>query len=171
MAQVYTRAREAINGWVPRRSSPVAWRLWQFYVVRGELQTARELGEECLHLAGDDITSLLAAHYALAISLFYLGEFTNRRHAEQGTALYNAQHHHTLASLYGYDPGMGCLSYAAQALWMLGYPDQARQRCQKALTLAWQLSHPFSVAFGLGIRLSCISFGVRDAPCARLHRS
>ena len=91
------------------------------------------------------------AHYALAISLFYLGEFApTRRHAEQGTALYNAQNHHTLASLYGYDPGMGCLSYAAQALWMLGYPDQAQQRCQEALTLAWQLSHPFSVAFGLG---------------------
>ena len=47
---------------------------------------------------------------------------------------------------------MACLSYAAQALWMLGYPDQAQQRCQEALTLARQLSHPFSVAFGLGHR-------------------
>jgi tetratricopeptide (TPR) repeat protein len=131
--------------------SPVAWRLLQFYVVRGELQTARELGEECLHLAGDDATSLLVAHYALAISLFYLGEFElSRWHAEQGTALYKAQHHHTLASLYGYDPGMGCLSYPAHLLWMLGYPDQAQQRCQEALTLARQLSHPCSVAFGLG---------------------
>jgi predicted ATPase/DNA-binding winged helix-turn-helix (wHTH) protein len=152
VAQVYTRARELYQQLgATAQLSPVAWRLWQFYVVRGELQTARELGEECLHLAGDDVTSLLIAHYALAISLFYLGEFAPaRRHAEQGTALYNAQHHHALASLYGYDPGMGCLSYAAQALWMLGYPDQAQQRCQEALSLAWQLSHPFSVAFGLG---------------------
>jgi predicted ATPase len=47
---------------------------------------------------------------------------------------------------------MACLSYAAQALWMLGYPDQALQRCQAALNLARQLSHPFSVAFGLGHR-------------------
>jgi predicted ATPase len=154
VAQVYTRARELYHQLgATAQLSPVAWRLWQFYVVRGELQTARELGEECLHLAGDDATSLLVAHYALAISLFYLGEFAlTRLHAEQGTALYDAQHHHTLASLYGYDPGMGCLSYAAQALWMLGYPDQAHQRCQEALTLARQLSHPFSVAFGLGHR-------------------
>jgi predicted ATPase len=154
VAQVYTRARELYHqlGATARRS-PVAWRLWQFFLVRGELQTARELGEECLHLAGDDTTALLVAHYALALSLFYLGEFTRtRRHAEQGTVLYDAQHHHALASLYGYDLGMACLSYAAQALWMLGYPDQAQQRCQEALTLARQLSHPFSVAFGLGHR-------------------
>jgi predicted ATPase len=155
VAQVYTRARELYQQLgATAQLSPVAWLLWQFYVVRGELQTARELGEECLHLAGDDATSLLIAHYALAISLFYLGEFElTCRHTEQGTALYNAQHHHSLASLYGYDPGMGCLSYAAQALWMLGYPDQAQQRCQDALTLARQLSHPFSVAFGLGHRV------------------
>jgi predicted ATPase len=154
VAQVYTRARELYQQLgATAQLSPVAWRLWPFYVVRGELQTARELSEECLHLAGDDATSLLIAHYALAISLFYLGEFAPaRRHTEQGTALYNAQHHHSLASLWGYDPGMGCLSYAAQALWMLGYPDQAQQRCQEALSLARQLSHPFSVAFGLGHR-------------------
>jgi DNA-binding winged helix-turn-helix (wHTH) protein/predicted ATPase len=152
VAQVYTRARELYQQLgATAQLSPVAWRLWQFYVVRGELQTARELGEECLHLAGDDATSLLVAHYALAISLFYLGEFApTRLHAEQGTALYDARHHHALASLYGYDLGMACLSYAAQALWMLGYPGQAQQRCQAALALAQQLSHPFSIAFGLG---------------------
>ena len=154
VAQVYTRARELYRqlGATGERSS-VAWRLWQFYLVQGELQTARELGEECLSLAGDDTTALLVAHYALALCLFYLGEFVpTRLHAEQGTALYNAQHHHALASLYGYDLGMACLSYAAQALWMLGYPEQAQQRCQDALSLARQLSHPFSVAFGLGHR-------------------
>jgi len=152
VARVYTRARELYHqlGATGERS-PVAWRLWQFYLVRGELQTARELGEECLSLAGDDTTALLVAHYALALCLFYLGEFApTRLHAEQGTALYYAQHHHALASLYGYDLGMACLSYAAQALWMLGYPDQAQQCCQEALALARQLSHPFSVAFGLG---------------------
>ena len=154
VAQVYSRARELYQHLgTTAQLSPVAWRLWQFYIVRGELQTARELGEECLHLAGDDATALLVAHYALAISLFYLGEFApTRLHAEQGTALYDAQHHHALASLYGYDPGMACLSYAAQALWMLGYPDQAQRRCQEALALARQLSHPFSIAFGLGHR-------------------
>ena len=43
---------------------------------------------------------------------------------------------------------MCCLSYAAWTLWMLGYPDQALQRSQEALTLAQELSHPFSLALG-----------------------
>ncbi len=73
VAQVYTQARALYHqlGATVQRS-PVAWRLWQFYLVRGELQTARELGEECLSLAGDDATARLVAHYALALSLFYL---------------------------------------------------------------------------------------------------
>jgi hypothetical protein len=34
-------------------------------------------------------------------------------------------------------------------LWYLGYPDQALQMGQQALTLAQDLSHPFSLAFAL----------------------
>ena len=96
---------------------------------------------------------MASALTTMALCLFYLGEFASTRlHAEQGTALYDAQRHHALASLYGYDLGMACLSYAAQALWMLGYPEQAQQHCQEALSLARNLLHPFSVAFGLGHR-------------------
>ena len=36
------------------------------------------------------------------------------------------------------------------ALWCLGYPDQALKRSHEALTLAQELSHPFSLAFALG---------------------
>ena len=48
-----------------------------------------------------------------------------------------------------HDPGVACLSYAAWALWFLGYPDQALKRSHEALTLAQELSHPFSLAFAL----------------------
>jgi predicted ATPase len=49
----------------------------------------------------------------------------------------------------GADPGVECRSYAAQALWLLGYPDQALQRSRAALTLAQELLHPFSLAYAL----------------------
>ena len=39
--------------------------------------------------------------------------------------------------------------YAALSLWHLGYPDQALKKCNEALTLAKELSHPFSVVFVL----------------------
>jgi predicted ATPase len=39
-----------------------------------------------------------------------------------------------------------CLSWAAWALWFLGYPDQALKRSQEALTVARGLSHPYSLS-------------------------
>jgi predicted ATPase len=39
--------------------------------------------------------------------------------------------------------------YAALVLWLLGYPDQALQRSQEALSLVQKLTHPFSMAFAL----------------------
>ena len=49
----------------------------------------------------------------------------------------------------GSDPGVACLCLAAQALWFLGYPDQALKRSHEALTLAQELSHPYSLASAL----------------------
>ena len=45
--------------------------------MRGEHQTARELGEQVLHLAQSarDPALLLEAHYALGVPLLSLGEF------------------------------------------------------------------------------------------------
>ena len=58
--------------------------------------------------------------------------------------------HHALAFSYGsYDPGVACLCYTALTLWVLGYPEQALQRSHEALTLAHDLSHPFSLVYAL----------------------
>ena len=97
-----------------------------------------------------DPALLLEAHYALGVTLFFLGEFAPARaHLEQGIALYDPQQHRSHAFLYGQEPGVVCLSYAAWALWYLGYPDQALKRSPEALTLAQELSHPFSLAYAL----------------------
>jgi predicted ATPase len=86
----------------------------------------------------------------LGDTLVWLGEFAGARaHLEQGMALYNLQQHRSHAFLYGYDSGVHCLSFGAWALWYLGYPDQALRRIHDALTLAQELSHPFSLAFAL----------------------
>jgi predicted ATPase len=121
--------------------------------MRGELQTARGLGEQFLTLTQNDQDPalLVVAHDVMGDTLVWLGEFIlAREHLEQGIALYDLQQHRSLAFLHGgYDPGMACLCYAAIALWHLGYPDQAVKRSQEALTLAQELSHPFSLAMAL----------------------
>jgi predicted ATPase/class 3 adenylate cyclase len=149
--KAYTRARELCQqvGETPRLLR-VLLGLEAYYVIRAELQTARELGEQCLPLAQrmQDLVGLLQTHYALEMALFHLGEFALARdHFEQGIALYNPQKRRSHRALQ--DPGVACLSYASLVLWSLGYPEQALKRSHQALTLAQELSHPFSSAVAL----------------------
>ena len=44
---------------------------------------------------------------------------------------------------------MHCLSYTIATLWLLGYPTQALKRSHETLTLARELSHPFSLSVAL----------------------
>jgi predicted ATPase len=152
--KVYTRARDLCRQLGETSEIfPVLLGLWLFYVTRGEFQTARELGEQCLTLAQrvQDSSLLVPTYSALGETLWWLGEFAAcREHLEQGSALYDPQQHHSLAFRYGgYDHGMACLCDAALALWYLGYPDQALKRSHESLALAQKLAHPHSLAFAL----------------------
>ena len=148
--KAYTRARELCQQLgQTAQLFPTLYGLWGFYLVRGELPTTRELGEQLLSLAQreQDPALLLDAHRALGFTLYHLGEFAPaREHAEQAIALYAPQRRGVSA----YNPGVSALSLAALALWHLGYPDQALKRSHEALTLAQELSHPFSLVYALG---------------------
>src|SRR5262249_12500919 len=129
------------------------WALWGFHFVRAELQTARELATELLQLVQrvqDPFIVEAYAHWSAGAAAFYLGEpAAARLHLEQGIALYDPCRHGSLTFFYGADSGVFCLSYTAWVLWWLGYPEQALQRSQEALTLARELSHPHSLAIAL----------------------
>jgi predicted ATPase len=151
--RAYTRARELCQqvGETPELF-PVLWGLWRFYLVRAAYQTARELAEHGLSLAQGvhDPALLLVALYALGATVYLLGEpAAARTHLEQAIALYDPAQHHHLAFRYGMDVGVWCRSYVAWHLWLLGYPDQALTRSHEAITLAQELSHPFSLASAL----------------------
>jgi predicted ATPase/class 3 adenylate cyclase len=153
VGQVYARARELCQQVeeTPQLFS-VLRGLWEFYELQGALQTTRALGEQLLTLAQrvHEVELLLVAHNVLGDTLVWLGEFAGARaHLEQGMALYNLQQHRSHAFLYGYDSGVHGLAFEALALWYLGYPDQALRRIHDALTLAQELSHPFSLALAL----------------------
>jgi predicted ATPase len=121
-----------------------------YFVVRAELQTARELGEQLLDIARGvkDPVLLVEAHYALGVTCFWLGEFVSaRNHLEQGIAHYDPLKHRSHIALFGQNEGVVCLCRAALVLWYLGYPDQALARGIEAFTLAQELAHPASLAY------------------------
>jgi TOMM system kinase/cyclase fusion protein len=161
VGQALARARELCRqvGETPQLF-PVLWGLTAFHEVRAEFQTARELAEQLLRLAQSvqDPALLMGAAFCLGGPPVMQGELTRaREHLERGIALYDPQQHRSYVSLVGEDLGVSCRGWVSYALWGLGYPEQALKRSQEALTLAQELSHPFS----MGYALSC---------SARLHQ-
>jgi predicted ATPase len=131
---------------------PALYGLCLFHLVRGECETARQVGEQALGLARQTQTPdfLVLAHMLLGGTLFFCGALTAaREHLEQGLARYDSVRHHVLAVQYGDDPGVFCLTYLTFVLLLLGYPDQARERSTAAVAMARQLRHPFSRAIAL----------------------
>ena len=68
----------------------------------------------------------------------------------------------------GHDPGVACHAYAAQTLWLLGYPEQALARLHEALALAHELSHPYSLAYAQCWATYVYQFR-RDVPAVHEH--
>jgi class 3 adenylate cyclase/predicted ATPase len=170
--ETYLRARDLCRemGETPRLF-PVLHGLYRFYHVRGELQAAREAGEQLLSLARNlrDPALFIEAHRALAVPLFWMGDVASALvQLEQGLTVYEAQQHRSHASLYGIDPGVVCLSYSALALWYLGYSEQALEKSRNALALARDQSHFHSLGLAL-VWAAWLHQFCREPQAAREH--
>ena len=151
--QAYRRAWELCQqvGETPQLF-PVLYGLWIFSGMRGDLQTAFAQAQHLLTLAqrAQDTAPLVTAHWALGFNLGMIGNFAQGYEIlKQGATLYVPEQHRSLADIYGFDPGGGCLNWMADLLWFLGYPEQARQTIARGLTLARGLVHPSSLCFAL----------------------
>jgi predicted ATPase/DNA-binding SARP family transcriptional activator len=171
--QTYERARalcEQIGD--IHRLAPALWGLCGFYQVRGKNLTAHEQAEHILVLAKarEDPQLFLLAHWMLGLTFTHLGEFLQaREHLELALEYYDPERHHSLTYLYGQNPGVTCLNYLALALWILGYPDQAQEKCKGAIALSEKASHPYSEAFAHS--MAALFHAMKRDPEAALKQS
>jgi predicted ATPase len=132
---------------------PATLGLWLFHNNRGAFGRARELTQELFEFAKqrDDDGFLLQAHHAAWTTPFFTGDFAEvRDHVEGGLALYDEQRHRGHALVYiGHDPAACAHALGANALWMLGFPDQALRHSVQAITRGEQSSHPPTLAHAL----------------------
>jgi class 3 adenylate cyclase/tetratricopeptide (TPR) repeat protein len=131
---------------------PVLAGLWMFYLVRGQIRTARSLSNQMQTLgAGLENTALMIeAHRELGMTLYFSGSFSEAREELQcGADVYDPVQHRSHAFQYGTDPGIACLCYGAASTWSLGYPDQALLQVGRALDMAQQCDHLFTRAFAM----------------------
>ncbi len=154
VGKVYARARELCRqaGEAPQLF-PVLWGLWVFYTARADHEVARELADQCLRLAekARDSDLLLEAHHAMGVTLTALAEFAPAlEHLDQVIVNYDPARHGSFAFLYGQDPKVACLAQSTWTLWIHGFPGRALDRTDKAITVARQLAHPYSLALALG---------------------
>ncbi len=151
--QAYNRAWELCQrlGETPQLF-PLLFNLRSFSVLRGDCQTGLAQAHHLFTLAqkSQDVAQLVAAHYSLGWTLSVMGNFVQGYKVfKQGATLYDPEEHRALAHTYGFDPGVTCRIWIARDLCFLGYPEQALQQIADGLTLAYGLSHPFSLCFAL----------------------
>ena len=150
--RAYARARELS---VQVEDSPqmptILWGLWVFYPTRGPLEMALQIAEQYRVFAErQQLTPLLLETCQLVgNALFYLGEFVQALpYLQQGSRLYDPTQHHALIFEHGgADTGVAITTHHALTLWVLGYPDRARETMDASIRCARMLAHPFSLAF------------------------
>ncbi len=135
-------------GDTPQHVEVLLWVCAVHYAL-AEHHRAREVAEQCLSLAHRvPDAPHVSVHNHLGMTLYSRGEFPLAYDAlKQALLLYDPPKHSPFAFPTPQDFRMACLSYAAWVLWYLGYPEQALQSSQEAVTWAVGLSHPFSLAY------------------------
>jgi predicted ATPase len=148
--ELFTRARELAQ---QLGDPPELWTImygqWRSYLIGGNNNRARELGEEFLAQAhGKAPAAMIRAHQIKASVLKYRGEFTAAcAHTKELLALWHPQPHAGEMVVHVADnPAMIGLFISAWSLWNLGYPEQALQQSHAALALARQDASPYGLA-------------------------
>jgi tetratricopeptide (TPR) repeat protein len=148
--RTYARARELCRALGdPPQVIPVLFGLCLFYMMHGELSKARDEGERLLELAqrAGDISYVVGVHFPLGQTFLMQGDLERSRwHLEQVVALYNPSRDRDLALRQVHDPAVASLLFLSWALWLQGYPEQAKTKMEMALKLAEEIKHPYTSA-------------------------
>lgn len=165
---VYLRARSLCEeGGDTRQLFRVLVGLWNFYWVRGEFDTARDVAHQLLNLAekAKDNTLWLRAHAAMGELLFHTGELNaSHRHLQKGIEYARATSQSTLAAQI---PEVVCLCYAAWAHWHGGLSQQSQNYVDQAFALASELSHPMSLAVCYSLKAELHQFRLEVDECLK----
>jgi class 3 adenylate cyclase/predicted ATPase len=129
------------------------WNLWRVYVMRAEFNSAVSAGEALLAeaQADGDVDHEVQARHALWSSLIYHGDLeAGCHHVDRALALYAVDRHGAQALTFGGHDARECgLTQTGNALFLLGYPEQAQARRVEGIAHALALGQPHLVAHAL----------------------
>jgi tetratricopeptide (TPR) repeat protein len=119
--------------------------------VRGDIRQSMQEFPEVLDLARriDDPALLVQAYHFAGVSTFHFGAFQTAHDWLQRSLQSSDSRARYHSVLYGINMGVFCHAYIGHCHWHLGYSDRALKAAEEALSLAREVSHPFSIALAL----------------------
>ncbi len=131
---------------------PVLRGLSSYYMYRAEFDKGAQMGEKILELAESRDDDYLRLHGYLVLGAntgFRTGHRAGLEMLDKGIALFEQVRQSPRPFQLGTNPGVVCYTSSAFFLWWLGYPDRAAERADRAMELATELNHPFTMAYTL----------------------
>ena len=173
VGEAYSRARALCSELAGSdRLFPAIWGCWLYYLASGSLATAGDIASELLSLAGkaNADSLLLQGHHACWTTAFLVGNVeTARTHALEGLRLYRRDDHSGMAATYGcHDPQICAQCFVSWTAALRGQTDEAFEASDRAIALARDLQHPFSLAHA-EVFATQIRHTLKDSTGTRAH--
>jgi tetratricopeptide (TPR) repeat protein len=128
------------------------WGMWVNTITQGRVAEALDWAQRLLAEGNQsgNIDLQVLGHRASLSTHFYLGELNKAlEQRDKALALYDPQHAARWRELTGNDVRTAVGVFSSQALWMLGYPDQAAQMSDQKDADSRRLGHPFDIGWAL----------------------
>jgi adenylate cyclase len=135
-----------------RPDYPILRSLSTFYQFRGETGKALEVAGEIVRLAEEknDPAMLVDGSVVMGSIVGFRNELQRGLgYLERGIALAEARGLRPARFRAGNDPAVACFTTSGFFLWLLGYPDRAVERMDRAAAEARRIGHMYSVAYAL----------------------
>ncbi|MEJ2181189.1 MAG: AAA family ATPase, partial [Gammaproteobacteria bacterium] len=129
---------------------PILCGLWEFYLVRAELDTAQDLAVQLQTIASETSNPVysLEAQRTLGATSFWRGDLTSADH--HLTHVLNSKVEDSAPNrmpLYGHDTLVASLGTLACVSWLTGRADRALNLINQATSRATEINHPFSIVY------------------------
>jgi len=123
--------------------------VWNVHISRSDREATAVLLENMRQRAERfrDSVTMIGWHGCAGARAFYLGDFVQARdELTKATEWYHTEGYRSYVAQYGYDGGILAYAVLAWTLWILGYPERARDTCNEMLAIAERTANPGAVA-------------------------
>ncbi len=136
----------------PRSRLLAMWWIWTSTITQGRIAKSA-VWVDRLRTQGDetgDIDFRIFGHATAMVQHFLSGQLTeSREQTDRALALYDANRAESWIKLTGHDLRTFVEVYACQLLWIMGYPEKAKQLSNLSRTHAHADGHPFNLVWAL----------------------